>query len=258
MFHKIAQPRTADTVIDQIESLVLDGVLRPGDRLPAERDMAGQFDVSRPVLRAALKVLQDNGLVVSRQGEGTFVAHIIGTVFQEPMAELIRRIPRATADYLEFRRDIEGLAAGYAAERATDADLAILDQLIADMDCAHATGDPGRESALDVSFHTAVIEAGHNNVFLHMMRSCYRLMAEGVIHNRARLYGRGEWRGQLLAQHRAIAAAIADRDRDAAVRAAQDHVDFVARALREVAQFDDRVTVSNLRLKHLQRVGFGG
>ncbi len=257
MFRKIMQARTADSVVRQIEGLILDGVLRPGDRLPGEREMAGQFDVSRPVLRAALKVLQDAGLIVSRQGGGTFVADVIGTVFQAPMAELIRRTPRATADYMEFRRDIEGLAASHAAERAADADLAILDRLIADMDEAHAAGDPDRESVLDVGFHTAIVEAAHNNVLLHMMRSCYRLMADGVIHNRERLYRRDEWRLRLLDQHHAIASAIAARDKDGAAAAARLHVDFIERALGEVSMTDDRAAVSEMRLKHFQRAGFG-
>ena len=257
MFRKIAQSRTADSVVEQIEALILDGVLRPGDRLPAERELADRFGISRPVLRAALKRLQDLGLVVSRQGGGTFVADIIGTVFRAPMAELIRRTPRATADYLEFRRDIEATAAGYAADRATDADLAILSGLISEMEAAHGQGDPDRESMLDVKFHTAITEAAHNIVLLHMMRSCYRLMANGVIHNRARLYGRADWRARLLEQHRSITTAIAAGDRDGAVACAHEHVDFISRALDEVDAIDTRSAVADRRLKHLQRIGIG-
>ena len=102
--------------------------------------------------------------------------------------ELVRRHPRALADYLEFRREVEGLASAFAAERATAADIAILDRLLATMEAAHAEGDPAEESRLDVEFHMAIVEAAHNIVLLHTMRSSYQLMAEGVFHNRDRLY----------------------------------------------------------------------
>ena len=125
MFQKIAHDRSADAVVRQIERLILDGVLRPGDRLPPERELAQSVDVSRPILRAALKELEARGLVRARHGEGTYVADVIGTVFERPMVELVRRHQRAIFDYLEFRRDIEGTAAAYAAERATAADLEV-------------------------------------------------------------------------------------------------------------------------------------
>ena len=130
MFRKIVHDRTADTVIRQIEDLILDGVLRPGDRLPAERELAVEIDVSRPILRDALKELEARGLVSSRPGEGTYVAQVLGTVFEPAMVELVRRHPRAVSDYLEFRREVEGLASAFAAERATPADIAILDRLM--------------------------------------------------------------------------------------------------------------------------------
>ena len=99
--------------------------------------------MSRPILRAALKELEARDLVWSRPGEGTYVNEILGTVFKAPMVELVRRHPRALADYLEFRREVEGLASAFAAERATAADIAILDRLLATMEAAHAEGDPG-------------------------------------------------------------------------------------------------------------------
>ena len=65
---------SADAVVQQIEELILNGVLRPGDRLPPERELASEIDISRPVLREALKLLEERGLLTSRQGGGTFVA----------------------------------------------------------------------------------------------------------------------------------------------------------------------------------------
>ncbi|MBT9289361.1 FCD domain-containing protein [Prosthecodimorpha staleyi] len=251
VFEKISHNRTADAVAEQIELLILQGILRPGDRLPGERDLSAQVDVSRPILREALKTLEDRHLLVSRHGEGTFVADVIGAVFSEPVVDLIRRYPEAVADYLEFRRAIEGWSASLAAARATDADRQILTRVIEDMQAAHATGIAEEEAALDLEFHTAVGEAAHNIVLLHTLRSCYRLLADGVFYHRSRLYGRDAARTQLMTQHLAIHAAILAGDPDRARRAAEAHIDYVEATTREVERIDTRAHSAALRLELL-------
>ena len=114
IFARIEHSRTADEVVHQIEVLVLEGILRVGDRLPGERELAKQFDVSRPILREALKVLEGRGLLNTQHGGGTFVADVIGQVFTRPVMELIARHQKATLDYLEYRREIEGVTAEFA------------------------------------------------------------------------------------------------------------------------------------------------
>jgi GntR family transcriptional regulator, transcriptional repressor for pyruvate dehydrogenase complex len=249
MFSKIQHERTADNVVRQIETLVLEGVLRPGERLPPERELAARLDVSRPILRDALKELEGRGLIRTRHGEGTFVAHVIGTVFEEPMIGLVRRHQRAIFDYLELRRDLESQAAAYAAERATEADRQILGQIFAEMLAAHREDDPEEETGLDIEFHMAVIEAAHNIVLLHMMRSCYRLLAEGVFFNRGQLYSNPAWREALLEQHRAVYEAIQARQPEQARAAAAAHVSFVEETLRRLHQSDAREQVAALRLR---------
>ena len=96
LFSGVSHSRTADEVVQQIELLILDGVLRDGDRLPGERELAQSLEVSRPILRDALKELENRGLLVSHHGGGTFVADIIGQVFSQPITDLISRHARAT------------------------------------------------------------------------------------------------------------------------------------------------------------------
>ena len=93
-FRKIDHTNTANEAIRQIEFLLLDGVLSSGDRLPGERELSEQFAISRPVLRDALKELENRGLIVSRHGGGTYVADLIGQVFSKPVAELVARHER--------------------------------------------------------------------------------------------------------------------------------------------------------------------
>jgi GntR family transcriptional repressor for pyruvate dehydrogenase complex len=251
MFRKISQEKTADAAVRQIEELILDGVLRPGDRLPAERELAGQMDISRPILRDALKNMEDRRLIRSRHGEGTFVADVIGTVFEAPMIDLVRRHQRAVFDYLEFRRDLEGIAAAYAADRATRSDREILKRIFTAMLEAHESGDREEESRIDVEFHTVIMEAAHNVVLTHMMRSCYQLMAQAVFHNRERLYSNAGWRDRLVEQHRMIYDAIMARDAAAAGAAARSHLDFIESALKTVESTDAREAVSKLKLSKI-------
>jgi len=256
IFSRIEHSRTADDVVVQIEGLVLEGVLRVGDRLPGERELARQVDVSRPILRDALKRLESRGLLVTRPGGGTHVADVIGQVFARPVLDLIATHRKAAADYLEYRREVEAIAADYAARRATDDDLALLDAIVGRMLAAHEAGDFAEEAEIDVEFHNAVGECAHNIILLHTLRSCYRLLSDGIFHNRRLIFDLPGAREALLAQHRAIHDAISARDPSAARQAATDHMHFVERAMLDAERTDDWRRVSRLRLR--QRTGADG
>jgi GntR family transcriptional regulator, transcriptional repressor for pyruvate dehydrogenase complex len=231
IFARIEHSRTADEVVHQIGEL------------------AKQFDVSRPILREALKVLEGRGLLNTQHGGGTFVADVIGQVFTRPVMELIARHQKATLDYLEYRREIEGVTAEFAARRATEADKALLTRIVTAMKAAHQKDDFEEEAEIDVEFHSAIGECAHNIILLHTLRSCYRLLAEGVFYNRALVYNLPGARDQLLAQHIAIYDAVMAANPDAARRAAQAHIDFVSRAMKDAERSGDWERVSKLRLQ---------
>lgn len=252
LFPPIDHGRTADEVVRQVELLILEGVLRDGDRLPGERDLSERFGVSRPILREALKELENRGLLVSRHGGGTFVADIVGQVFSEPLAALVSRHERATADYLEYRRELEGLTAELAARRATEADRTQIARIVADMEAAHDRGDFEDELAADIELHTAIGEAAHNIVLLHTLRACYRLLSEGIVHHRRLIFALPGARDRLLEQHRALADAILSGDAARARQAAEDHIAYVTETNREAACQDRRNRVSELRLQQRQ------
>ncbi|MBI1621127.1 FadR/GntR family transcriptional regulator [Aquamicrobium zhengzhouense] len=253
IFSRIDPSRTADDVIDQVEMLILEGVVRPGDRLPGERELARQFDISRPIVRDALKELESRGLVITRPGGGTHVADVIGEVFTPPVMDLISQNRKAAADYLEYRREIEGVAAEFAARRATEDDLALLAGIMQRMEDANASGNFDDEVAMDVEFHNAVGECAHNIVLLHTLRSCYRLLADGVFLSRTLIYKTPATQEVLLAQHRAIYDAIAAGNPQAAREAARAHIDYVEKAMNEAERNGEWQRVSRLRLR--QRSG---
>lgn len=248
IFSRIEHDRTSREIERQIELLILEGVLKSGDKLPGERELAKSFNVSRPIVREALGELETKKLLTAKHGGGTYVADVIGTIFAAPVVDLIGSNPKAKADYLEYRKQVEGITAAMAASRATKADKALLERIMDDMHTAHRDADPQRESAVDVEFHSAIGECTHNIILLHTLRSCYRLLSDDVFYNREKIYGGKGSREKLLEQHQAIFTAVMDGDGPAASDSAQDHINFVEQATREVERMVDWSTISELRL----------
>ncbi|MAW86378.1 MAG: GntR family transcriptional regulator [Phyllobacteriaceae bacterium] len=249
IFSRIEHSRTADEVVEQIEVLILEGILRVGDKLPGERELARQFEVSRPILRDALKTLEGRGLLVTRHGGGTYVADVIGQVFTGPVMELISKHRKAIADYLEYRREVEGVAAEYATKRATADDKALLTRIIERMKEAHQKDDFEEEAAIDVEFHNAIGECAHNIILLHTLRSCYRLLSDGVFYNRSMIYNFPGARDKLLEQHLAIYNAVMAGDPAAARAAAEAHMAYVENSMRDAERTEDWQRISRLRLR---------
>ena len=113
-YSKIRQPKLSDVIEQQLEFLILEGTLRPGEKLPPERELAKQFDVSRPSLREAIQRLEAKGLLLRRQGGGTFVQSRLWQSFSDPLVELLSDHPESQFDLLETRHALEGIAAYYA------------------------------------------------------------------------------------------------------------------------------------------------
>jgi GntR family transcriptional repressor for pyruvate dehydrogenase complex len=252
-FQKIQSEKLSQSVVRQIELLILRGVLRPGERLPSERDMSEKFGVSRPSLRDAVADLSDRGLLVSRPGAGIFVAEVLGSAFSAPLIQLFASHEEAVFDYLDFRRDMEGLAAARAAQRGSDTDLMVIGAILERMEAAHLKRDPTEEAELDVDFHMAIIEASHNVVMLHMMRSMYDLLREGVFYNRQTMFRTRATRDLLLDQHRTIFQALASRQPEAAQAAIVDHLNFVEAALTDQLRAARHEDVARLRLEQEQK-----
>ncbi len=247
-FQKIAAEKLSQAAVRQIEQLILQGVLRPGDRLPAERDLAETMGVSRPSLREALSEMQQGGLLIARPGSGVYVADVLGSAFSPALVRLISEHSQAADDYLAFRRDLEGIAAQRAALVAGDGDLAVIDQGYQRMVEAHKKTSPQQDAELDAAFHMSIVEAGHNVVALHMMRSMQDLLRQGMLLNRARIFTLPQTRDTLLQQHGAINAALQARDGDEARRRVEAHLDFVADRLKAQRQSDEHDALARRRL----------
>lgn len=248
-FEKVQSEKLSHAVVRQIEKLILRGVLRPGERLPSERDLSEQMGVSRPSLREAVAELQARGLLTSRASAGIFVTEVLGSAFSQPLIQLFANHDEAVFDYLSFRRDMEGLAAERAAIYGTDCDLAVIAAVFAKMEAAHTKRNPTEEAGLDAEFHLAIIEASHNVIMLHMMRSMYQLLREGVFYNRQIMFKQRTTRDTLLEQHRAVNDALQARDPVAARAAVEAHLNFVETALSGNRQAEKNEAIARQRLR---------
>jgi GntR family transcriptional repressor for pyruvate dehydrogenase complex len=249
-FQKIRPEKLSRSVVRQIELLILRGILRPAEQLPAERELSERLGVSRPSLRDAIADLQTRGLLVSRPGAGIFVADVLGSAFSPALIELFATHDDAMYDYISFRRDLEALAATRAARSASDTDLKVIGAIFAKMEAAHLKRDPSDEAQLDAEFHMAIIEASHNVVMLHMMRSMFDLLRQGVFYNRQMMFKNQVTRDQLLDQHRAIHRAIQERDEAAAQIAVTAHLDYVEQSLTEQVRAARHEDVARQRFEH--------
>ncbi len=247
-FQKIEPEKLSAAVVRQIELLILRGILRQGERLPSERDLAQKLGVSRPSLRDAIAELTKSGLLTTRAGSGVYVAEVLGSAFSDGLVALFARHDEAVFDYLDFRTDLEGLAAERAARLASDTDLAVIDAVFTRMQAAHQARKPTDEARLDAEFHMAIIEASHNVVMLHMMRSMFQLLREGVFYNRQVIFRQKTTRQTLLEQHHQINQAIQSRDPQAARRAVEHHLGFVKQALIAERAHEKNEAIARLKL----------
>ena len=248
MTEPIRPAKLADSIAERLEKLILEGALRPGERLLPERDLALKLDVSRPSLREALEKLESRGMVYSGRGGATFVASLLGEGFTAQLVQALQNSPETTFDYLEFRLIVEGPAAYLAALRGTDIDRDAIRHCFERMEQSHRVDDPTDEADADADFHQAIYEASHNVMMLHIMRSLSDLLRKDVFYNRAKLYLRKGVRELLLEQHRAICQAVLNSDPQGARAAAEAHINFTRDALQEIARADARLEVSLRRI----------
>ncbi|WP_323035238.1 FadR/GntR family transcriptional regulator [Pararhodobacter sp.] len=249
-FQPVQQEKLAQGVVRQIELLILRGLLRPGERLPSERELAERMGVSRPSLREAIAELQGRGLLESRAGSGVFVVEILTSTYSKALIDLFANHEEAVFDYVSFRRDLEGMAAERAARFGSDTDLKIIDTVFRKMEAAHGKKNPADEAALDAEFHLAIIEASHNIIMLHTMRAMFDLLKAGVFYNRQQMFRHRETRGILLEQHRAINEAIQARDSEKARAAAEAHMTYVETVLGDLRKADKNEGIARLRYQH--------
>ena len=248
---QVRQRRLSDDIVERLETMILEGALKAGERLPAERVLAERFGVSRPSLREAIQKLVAKGLLVSRQGGGNYVAAELGSTFSDPLLHLLESNPDAQRDLLEFRHTLEGSCAFYAAQRATPVDHERLRAAFDELQRCYAPNSKAsraEEGAADACFHLAIAEASHNAVLLHTIRGLFDLLKRNVVTNIGGMYKqRSETRDMLISQHRELYLAIIEGRAEDAREVASRHLVYVQEVLEEVRQEVQRMARAERR-----------
>jgi GntR family transcriptional regulator, transcriptional repressor for pyruvate dehydrogenase complex len=220
-FTAVRKTRVFEDVARQIQRLIVNGELEPGQLLPPERQLAEQFGVSRNSVRDAIRALELTGLVVARHGEGNVVADVSADTLVAPTATLLLRKRTLVAELLDVRKMLEPALAARAAVHASDEEIVHLEEILRRQREKTARGQSTVEE--DTEFHYSIALAAGNSVVRKLLDVLMDLLRE----TRARslqVEGRLE---RSLAGHLRVLDAIRQRDPEGAERAVRQHLDEI-------------------------------
>lgn len=220
---------------EQLEALIVEGTLSPGELLPPERKLGEMLGVSRTVVREAVRLLTARGLLEVRTGSGTYVRALGASIIHDSV-DLLLRAKRLSAEQIyEVRRVLEITVAGLAAERASREEIAALESEVAPLQQSNA---PASEYAQhDFKFHIGLAESTHNALFLALVNSVSAVTIRTMQQMYAVDYQKTPppWRVTLV-EHSAVLERIRRRDAEGARRAMAEHMDQALLRLKEVGR----------------------
>lgn len=219
MYKVVQISRLYEQIVQQIEDSVTRGDLKPGDQLPAERELAQQFRVSRTAVREAVKTLREKGLVEAYPGRGTFITRVISHSIGQTLDRMMKiGEPEGTAHLIVVREILEPEIAALAAASADEEDIESMREAIVLMDARRQEPEAFIEADLD--FHLALAEAAANPLILSLIDSIVGVLRE----QRLRTFHveGGPERGQY--HHKRILEAVEHRDSQGAREAMRAHL----------------------------------
>ena len=214
-----ARKGLADIVFERMLRAIKSGAYKPDERLPTEHDLAAEFEVSRPVIREALKRLRDQSLIYSRRGAGSFVRSVglrdpLGFGQLENVADLL--------NCYEFRLTMEPAAAAAAAARHDADSLKAIRQALELL--RDATNRQSHREDADFQFHLAIARAAQNNYFTTAMEALKDHIAVGMKFHGASIKREASGLSRVFGEHEAIATAIANSNEEEARRLMFEHL----------------------------------
>lgn len=227
IFKPITQEKLSVKIANQIKDLILQGKLTPGEPLPPERKLIDILNVSRPSLREALKSLVGMGYLEITQGNRTIVRSLASGRILEPLDVLVKEDLATVFELIEVRKAVETWNGYHAAKRATDEEIAWLEECVAAMEPHLEDADPtfGKR---DADFHLAIARSTHNKVQTHIMYTIYDLLKNFL----ARFYGNMS-NTLIWEQHVRVVEAIKRRDPEMTRTAILDHLNYVETTIRD-------------------------
>ena len=223
MYKLVRTSRLYEQIVQQIEASIVKGDLKAGDQLPAERELAQRFGVSRTAVREAVKALREKGLVEAYSGRGTFITDGTTQAVRQSL-DLMVKIgqPEGSTHLAEVRAILEPEIAALAAVRIQEAELSTMRDAVSAMDRAGAK-DPELYIEADLDFHLALAEGAANPLILSLLDSIVALLRE----QRMKIFRvpGGPERGQI--HHKRILEAVERRDAEKSREAMRAHLSQV-------------------------------
>ena len=219
-FEVVRKNKVYEEVAQQIERLILKK-LRPGDKLPSERELAEMLKVSRSSIRDAIRGLELRGLVEPRQGAGTIVRESAVEPLANPFASALKRRKEMVSELLDFRKMLEPPLAARAATHASADEISEMEEILQRQETKQSQGEPA--VAEDAEFHYSVALASGNSVVLKVLDIIMDLLRE-TRERSLQVEGRPQ---KSLAGHRRILAAIKRHDAEGAKSAMRRHIEDV-------------------------------
>lgn len=224
---RVATPATYELVSEQIRRAIHIGTYLPGDKLPAERQLAEQMGVSRTTVREALRVLEGEGYVESHRGATGGIVVLDQSASEERLRPVVSARLAEFEELFDFRAAVEGGAARLAAVRRTEDDLGRLQKAL---DAMEEGGQTARFRAADSAFHLGIAAAARNRFMRQAIEDARARMWIPIDHYVDKVFRTAN------RHHEEILQAIRERDPDAAQRAVVAHLETARRDLRRVAR----------------------
>ncbi|MDQ2903077.1 MAG: FadR family transcriptional regulator [Chloroflexota bacterium] len=236
-FEALPKPNRPEEIVRKLLKLISEKKLRPGAKLPPERELAALLHVSRPSLREALRALSIMKVVEIRQGAGTYITRLEPELLVEHLDFVFALSDTSYLDLLESRKIVEVGLCGLAAQRITAEELARLDACL--KRSSASIGDSTLFFRADLDLHECIAEAAGNITLGHFMAGIRRLGQA----SRQRTTDLPGIKEQVVADHRAIVGALHAHDAEAAQQAMLQHLNNVERRLRESIEEEHATTL---------------
>lgn len=222
MFKKVQTKKVYMHIVEQVRDLIKEHKLNPGDKLPSEHILTEKFGASRPSVREALTALEILGIIESRGGKGNFIRENLSSpLYEQRFKEL--KDEESPFEILEARKAVETEIAGLAAEKATEEDIAVLQDSLDKMKSA-ITNIPG-VMEFDREFHINIASAAHNAILFSMMSYLANGLKEKLWINLKEkswsILGRPK---KYLEEHTEILNAIKNKDSKSACKKMYNHL----------------------------------
>lgn len=228
MFSPIKNTKVYEQVIDQIKNMIVDGTLKKGDKLPSERELVQELQVSRTSIREALRALEIIGLVECRQGEGNFIRQSFESSLFEPLSIMFMLQESSMEEVLDLRKIIEVETAASAARQISDEEIENLSQLINKL---KDTYDEEMGVQIDKEFHYKIAKASKNYLILNILITVSSLIDNFIKDARSKILEEEKNKSALIAQHENIFLGLLHHDPKEAADAMRHHLEFANKYL---------------------------